>query len=955
MATTRALASRTDLDPLYKMSRIKSKHARDRFLDKHSELINQATVVRLGDLVREKAKTDVAQVIPLAETAIAIALRTRDREALAHSLRTKGNALYLCGQNRPAAQSHQKAAEMFAKLGNASERARTLSASIQPLILMGQYDRAFAAAEQARKIFAAEGNQWRLARLELNTGNIFHRQDRFSEALDHYQRAYRFLATSPEKDTEALGVASHNVAMCLVGLNDFPGALAAHEEARRFALEHGMHALVGQADYNIASLYYLRGEHSRAIEMLRSTLETCRKANDQYHVALCHLDLSEIYLELNQGKEAAQIAQQAEEDFRRLEMGYEAGKALGNLALAMWQQDQTKSALQLFDKARKIFVKEKNRVWPSRIDLYRATILLHQRQYRKALFLCFAALKAFQSSKIPYSLIVCRLLIAHLHLQRGKTALALRHANAAYKTVQPLELPTLLSQTQLLMGRIRAKMGQQSVAYDCYQSAREILEAQRTGLSREELRTSFMRNRLEVYEGLVELCLAWKPERRLGEAFEHIEQSKSRSLRDLMQKSGSEFHLTSDLDPKLTRKIEDLRAEISWYSHKYEAEQREAKEHPERLAHIQSEIRKREDDLLRAVREMPFRVAESAGLVTPKAVTVDQIRSFLPPGSTLLEYFQLRDQFAAVVLSRDSLEILPLAPVSLVKDAVTRLHFQLSKFHLGPEYVHQFDRSSMESTLRHLSDLHDALVAPIRTRLKGNRLFVAPHGILHSLPFQALFDGRQYLIDSFGISYAPSATILSLCSTRTTSATDFALVLGIPDAAAPLVLDEVKTVAGTLPESGLFLGELATAKLLRDKGQRSRFIHIATHGYFRQDNPMFSGIRLGDGVLSVYDLYQMKLPAELITLSGCATGLSVVADGDEQLGLLRGLIYAGAKSAMLTLWDVQDRSTADFMASFYSLLSRGEEKTAALRLAALKLRQTHPHPYYWAPFALFGE
>lgn len=118
---------------------------------------------------------------------------------------------------------------------------------------------------------------------------------------------------------------------------------------------------------------------------------------------------------------------------------------------------------------------------------------------------------------------------------------------------------------------------------------------------------------------------------------------------------------------------------------------------------------------------------------------------------------------------------------------------------------------------------------------------------------------------------------------------------------------------------------------------------------------MFSGIRLGDGVLSVYDLYQMKLPAELITLSGCATGLSVVADGDEQLGLLRGLIYAGAKSAMLTLWDVQDRSTADFMASFYSLLSRGEEKTAALRLAALKLRQTHPHPYYWAPFALFGE
>ncbi len=117
---------------------------------------------------------------------------------------------------------------------------------------------------------------------------------------------------------------------------------------------------------------------------------------------------------------------------------------------------------------------------------------------------------------------------------------------------------------------------------------------------------------------------------------------------------------------------------------------------------------------------------------------------------------------------------------------------------------------------------------------------------------------------------------------------------------------------------------------------------------------MFSGVRLGDGVLSLYDLYQMKLPAELITLSGCATGLSVVTDGDELLGLLRGLIYAGATSAMLTLWDVQDRSTAEFMALFYGHLSRGEERATALRQAALKVREIHRHPYYWAPFVLLG-
>ncbi len=118
---------------------------------------------------------------------------------------------------------------------------------------------------------------------------------------------------------------------------------------------------------------------------------------------------------------------------------------------------------------------------------------------------------------------------------------------------------------------------------------------------------------------------------------------------------------------------------------------------------------------------------------------------------------------------------------------------------------------------------------------------------------------------------------------------------------------------------------------------------------------MFSGIRLGDGILSLYDLYQLRLPAELITLSGCATGLSVVANGDELLGLIRGLIYAGAQSALLTLWDVHDHSTAQFMSAFYGHLASCADKAAALRQAALNLREIHPHPYYWAPFVLLGK
>lgn len=118
---------------------------------------------------------------------------------------------------------------------------------------------------------------------------------------------------------------------------------------------------------------------------------------------------------------------------------------------------------------------------------------------------------------------------------------------------------------------------------------------------------------------------------------------------------------------------------------------------------------------------------------------------------------------------------------------------------------------------------------------------------------------------------------------------------------------------------------------------------------------MFSGIRLGRSFLSLFDLYQLRLPAELITLSGCATGLNLVAAGDELLGLMRGLLGASAQCLLLTLWDVHDRSTTEFMTLFYGCLKKGETKAQALQSSMKEVRSRYPHPYYWAPFFLAGK
>lgn len=118
---------------------------------------------------------------------------------------------------------------------------------------------------------------------------------------------------------------------------------------------------------------------------------------------------------------------------------------------------------------------------------------------------------------------------------------------------------------------------------------------------------------------------------------------------------------------------------------------------------------------------------------------------------------------------------------------------------------------------------------------------------------------------------------------------------------------------------------------------------------------MFSRVRLGGGHMSLYDLYQLKLEAELVTLSGCGTGLSVVASGDELMGLARGLLYAGAQSLLLSLWNVHDGSTSDFMSKFYKHLQSGKAKARALQSTMQEIRKSHPHPYFWAPFILIGQ
>jgi CHAT domain-containing protein/tetratricopeptide (TPR) repeat protein len=924
----------------------------NRLLENRFDLIRPAVVLALGEAVRQRVRVDTGAAMRLASAALRIAIRLDDPESLGRASRAMANALWYKGQFKPAVEFFDKAVLHFEQVGLAAEIGRTISSSIQPLALLGEYDQALRAAEKARAIFRESGDEWRLARLEINVANVYHRQDRFAEALARYEAAYRQLP--PHKDSEGMAVALHNMAVCLIALNDFDKALETYRGVRGICEENAMPLLSAQADYNISYLYFLRGDYANALEMLRQTQELCQRNGDVCHAALSDLDQSEIYIDLNLAVEAARVARRARVQFDKLGMGLEAGRSVANLAIAMSQQHKSLQALELFAEATRIFERENNDAWKALTAVYRAVTLFETGESGSAIRLCGEALSFFEASGLERRVSLCHVLLARFFYSTGKIGEAREHCDTALRNLGKVEAPLLSYQARVLLGHLQRAGGKPRLSYSSYRKAQSDLEMLRSGLQRDELKISFMADKLEVYESLVAHCIGGKRRNAAEEAFEYMEKAKSRSLAEIVSARG---HLLSSESSDGTRdRIRALRQDLNWRYHRIEIEET----NPDgvsaaRIDNLWKEAHDLENEIVRLNREAPLRQDARALRSAASHMSLDEIRETLGKDSVLLEYFQVESDLVVAIVTDCDLTVRRVGPISGIASSIRALEFQMSKLRLSEFKKKPFSEFLLAATDHHLQDLYRQTLAPVVKALARPHLVIVPHGILHYLPFHALKDGDSSLIDRFSISYAPSAGIFALCHRRKANSSGRSLLLGISDKNAPWIRQEIGMVARAVPEPDVYMGPDATTEVLRTRGRSSRMIHIATHGIFRRDNPMFSSVRLADAYLNMYDLEQLELPVELFTLSGCGTGLSVVAAGDELLGLMRGLLFAGAESLLLTLWDVHDRTTAEFMSAFYSGLEENRDKASALRAAMLKIKSNHPHPYYWAPFVAVGK
>ncbi len=267
---------------------------------------------------------------------------------------------------------------------------------------------------------------------------------------------------------------------------------------------------------------------------------------------------------------------------------------------------------------------------------------------------------------------------------------------------------------------------------------------------------------------------------------------------------------------------------------------------------------------------------------------------------------------------------------------------------------------------------------------KATTLIVLPDGIIGTLPFEVFihmdsegdnYSDHSFLIKDYSIAYDYSATLLVNRSKKPENPEESILLCAplsfdkneVQMSALPASKDEVKEIKYLFLSNGgadLKIEGQASEKLLKgNELVKYKYLHFATHGQVNESKPELSRIFLSpsegeDGSLYSGEIYNIKINADLVTLSACETGLGKIAKGEGIVGLSRALQYAGANNLIVSLWTVADESTSKLMIKFYDqhLHNNYDGYNRSLRNAKLSLLNSEEYqsPYYWAPFILVG-
>jgi tetratricopeptide (TPR) repeat protein len=861
-----------------------------------------------------------------------------------------------------------EAFEAYVSLGMSFEALRTNVGRMAALLELGRYQQALDVGRVVLDTLAGGGQldvaptqaqaDLLVAAVHHNRGGCLEYMGRYEEALNSYYLAeekYRGLGM-----TERVGGILMNRGAMLLNLGRGTEGLADQEAAAEIFDGAGLHFMHTKALVNIGEAHLRLGNYTLS---LRAFERARRHYDERYSVADSYLFLRHIadaYLELNLYSEALSAYREATESLRVAGMPHDSALALQGTGSVLIARSELEEAERVLTEAVRLFDAAGNVPMLTNAMLEQASVLQARGDLDAALAVANRALALVSGDEWTMQRIYAHMRLADLLLPR--TAEVEPHLLEAQRLSEDLTLPQLRYRLNERLGRLRLLQGREAEARELLETAIGDIERLRGNVTQESMRASFLRDKVAAYENLLRLHLARDGGAGTDPAFAVAERAKSRALVDLLTGVvGAEEAET--VDPEREAKLQSLQADLNATYGRLlggpgDDEPRVA------LSVLNGRAVELEEEISRL--RLQRATAGSSARPFASPMPLDGIQDQLTEDVTLLAYHLIGDEVIAFVQAKGRVRVARhLGTVDEVQRLSQRLIVQWDRFRMGREFASRNLTLLERSTRQLLSALYGLLVAPLEPLLEEldaggdpgqpRKLAVVPHGLLHQVPFHALFDGERYLIERFEISYAPSATVYALCQRQQPGGSGKALIMGAEDPSIPTATLEARAVAQRLSGAELRTGVEATIEALKSNSPGCDVLHLACHGLFRSDNPMFSSLRLQDGWLTAADAMDLDLSGALVVLSACESGRNEVIGGDEVIGLTRAFLGAGAATLMVSLWLVQDETTAELMGGWYERLRAGEERAAALRAAQLEIKERYSHPYYWAPFVLIGK
>lgn len=725
----------------------------------------------------------------------------------------------------------------------------------------------------------------------------------------------------------------------------FVMAMQAIDEAEVFANALDDKSLIGEISLEWANLYWFRAEYFESFREQQKALELAEKENDlPLKIATFNVsgltnwtlnDYPHAYADLNRALKLCE----------EYDVAAETASTYNNLGLVYRSENQFDRALRYFNLALEIDQKEGNR-WGEAYSLRNIGLTYTARRapgdamghLEKA-----AELSKGIGDQTNYAKSL--LALGEAHSATGLYMTAEKDLQEALDLARVIPLPEVTWRCLYQQGVIAQSNNEITAAISFYNESLDVIDNMRASIRIEEFQDGFLYDKQRVYDALITLQI---DSGLYVDAFETSEKSRGRNFIDLL--GNRKLDLRTVEDQKLLDRENELRLRIEDLERRLGAASEETV--GELTAQLEATRSDYSDFLILLRTESP----ELSSFVRVEPVKASEIQALLDPGTQMIVYHLLDDRIACWVVGLNQLEFLSLDSNSRdIERLVGETRIKLQNY---------------ETVNEELGTLADILIKPVLPLTQGaSRLGIVPHQSLHNLPFAALRLGPgRHLVDEAALFYVPSTSVLRYTIPRREAGVSNSRVLAVgnPDLgnkalSLPFAQKEAERMTFDFDDVTVKLGAEATESWLVENLPNYGIIHIASHGEFNPDTPLFSAVLLSpdmenDGVLTAEEVFSLRLRADLIALSACQTGLGRVSNGDDIVGLNRAFVYAGTRELLTTLWRVDDISTAVLFKYFYRTV-QSQDRAEALRQSQIRLknRPEYRHPAHWAALVLSGD